>query len=181
MEKNFWGLIWSSFLRIQGAVGILIALLFWFFLPNINISLGLALPVLIFLIVVVVTLFNAAYESFKMSKRILPRILMGKKQGARVLCLLEPSELFSYDTLVSFYYIEDSFEQLIGIGTVTNIQEDGKIQVTMAILLEGYKEVVKKLEQNESTVLNKIKVKPNIPSAYSDMLLEKERSMIWTT
>lgn len=170
MGQNFWGLIWSSFLRINGVLigvfGILITVFLWLFSPKVNIPLGVALPILIIFIIFMLTLLNVAYESFNLSKRILPKVLLGKKQGAQVLCLLEPSELFSHGTLASFYYIEDFFEQLIGIGTVTNVQEDGKIQVTMDIPTEGYEDIVEKLQQNDAGVLNKIRVKPNIPSNY---------------
>jgi hypothetical protein len=38
------------------------------------------------------------------------------------LILLLSSELFSNDTLVSFHYFDDDFEQLIAIGRVINIQ-----------------------------------------------------------
>ena len=114
-----------------------------------------------------------------MSEHILPRIVLGKKpsvqiQGAKVLCLLESSELFSYDALVSFYYIDDeNFEQLIGIGAVVNIQEDRKIQVAMFYSLEGHQEKAEKIAQNDAGILKKTRVKPNVPKTYLDMIVSK--------
>lgn len=180
MKKSFWSLIWSSFLKTQGAligvIAIALTVLLWLSSPNKSISLGLALPIGLFCIILILTLGNAAYESFKMSKRILPRILLGKEpptqiQGAKVLCLLEPSELFSYDMLVSFYYVNDEdFEQLIGIGTVVNIQEEGKIQVAMIYSFDVYEEILNKLVQNDVGILKKTRVKPNVPKTYLDMI-----------
>lgn len=173
MKRNFWSLIWSSFLKIGGIpigfIALAVAVLVWLFPPNINIPLGLALPVLILCIIIILTFANAADESFKMSERILPKITYGTTQQAKVLCLLEPSELFSHDTLVSFYYVENSFEQLIGIGTVINIQEDGKIQVSMTDPIEGFEETITRLGQNDNTILDNIKVKPNIPRTYQNI------------
>lgn len=82
--------------------------------------------------------------------------------------LLEPSELFSYDTIVSFYYLEDDFEQLIAIGRVRNIQQDSKIQVEVTDYLSGYEEIFNKLGRNDFKALEKTRVKPNIPKAYLD-------------
>ncbi len=147
----------------------------WIFSPKINIPLGLALPIGLLFILLTLTFFSAAYESFKMSKRVLPRVVATRKidkQGneLKVLCILEPSELFSYDSLVSFYYIEEGFEQLIGIGHVFNIQEDGKIQVMITKLVEEHIEIIKKLAQNDAIALRKIVVKPNVPRRYIDMM-----------
>jgi hypothetical protein len=173
MKRNFSSLIWSSFLKIGGVPTAIIALVVtvaaWLFSPNINIPLGVALPVLILCIMAILTFANAANESFKMSERILPKIVYGTTFQEKVLCLLEPSEFFSHDTLVSFYYIENSFEKLIGIGTVINIQEDGKIQVSMTNPVEAFDDVITKLGLNDNTILNNTKVKPNIPRTYQNI------------
>lgn len=182
MKKSFWSLVWSSFLRTQGAligvIAIVSSVLLWRLSPNKNISLGLALPIGLLCVVLILTLGYAAYESFKMSKRILPRVLFGKKsstknQKPQVLCLLEPSEIFSYDAVVSFYYIDEGFEQLIGIGTVTNIQENGKIQVVMTYSNDVYEETINELADNNARVLNKIIVKPNVPKSVLDIMISQ--------
>jgi len=179
MKKSFWGLIWSSFLRVQGVLIGVLAVLLWLFPPDKNISLRWALPIGLFCVILILTLGNAAYEAFKISKHVLPMVLVGEKppkhiSGAKLLCLIEPSELFSNGTLVSFYYIVDeSFEQLMGIGTVINIQEDSKIQVVMTYSLDGYEEKIEKLVQNDAGILKRTRVKPNIPTKiYLDRILQ---------
>lgn len=171
MKNDFWGLIWSSFLKIQGItigfLALLISIFFWLYSPDKNISLRFAVPIFILLIVVIFTFASAAYESFKISRHNIPKIVLGKKIGSNLLCLLEPSELFSHDTLVSFFYIEESFEELIALGKVINIQEDGKIQVTVNLILRAHEDTITKLEQNDANVIKRIKVKPNIPGSFS--------------
>lgn len=173
MEKTFWGLLWSSFKETQGCFSMILAVVLPFVLlrvtPTSTVSLTLALPIAIVFVVVIAALANAAYESFQMSRRILPRIVYATKPHSQIvrataLCLLEPSELFSHDTVVSFYYIgHEGFEQLIGIGAVVNIQEDGRILVELDYPSEGHEETVNKLAQNDSEVLNKTRVKPSVP------------------
>lgn len=182
MKKSFWGLIWSSFLRVQGVLGVTITILLAvLFSPNKNISLSLVLPIGLFCVILILALGNAVYEALKISKHVLPVVLVGGKppnhiSGAKLLCLIEPSELFSYDTFVSFYYLGDeNFEQLMGIGTVVNIQEDGKIQVVMTCSLDGYEENIEKLVQNDAGILKRTRVKPNIPAKkYLGRILQGE-------
>jgi len=185
MKKSFWGLIWSSFLRVQGILGGIIVfaltVLVWLLSPDKNISLGWVLPIGFFCVILILALGNAAYEAFKISEHVLPIVLVGKKpptqiSGAKLLCLIEPSELFSYDTLVSFYYIGDeNFEQFMGIGRVINIQEDNKIQVVMTHSLDGYEEKIEKLVQNDAGILKRTRVKPNIPAKiYLHRILQGE-------
>ena len=175
MKKSFLGLVWGSLLRVNILVAILLTIVLWILSPAEKISMKLALPVGAVFLILIMTLGNAAYESFRLSKHTLPRVLHGRKPSARdqqrekVICLLEPSELFSYDALVSFYHIgEENFEQLIGLGNVLNIQEDGRIQVVMIHALDGYDETVQKLAQNDAELLKKIRIKPYFPKAYLD-------------
>lgn len=182
MRKSFWGIVWSNFLKIQGVligvIGIALAIFLWLFPPRTNIPLWLALLIGILALTAIVTFASTAYEIFITSKQFfsLPRVIGSKKITLtnRVIVLifvLEPSELFSYDTIVSLYYLEDDFEQLIAIGRVRNIQQDSKIQVEVIEYASGHEEVFKKLERNDYTALKKTRVKPNIPKAYLDGIL----------
>ena len=87
-----------------------------------------------------------------------------KVDSNRILCLLEPSDLFSFGTLVSIYYINpEGFEILIGLGEVINIQDDKKIQVLISDYYNPNREIIEKLSMNNATILKKILIKPNIP------------------
>lgn len=179
MKNSFWGIVWSNFLKIQGlligVIGVALAILLWLFPPKTNIPLGLALLIVILALTAILTFASTAYELFITSKQFLslPRVIRSKKitatnQRIDLIFLLEPSELFSNDALVSFYYFDDAFEQLIAIGIVRNIQQDSKIQVEVIYSIVGCEEILRKLENNDSITLNKTRVKPNIPKAYID-------------
>jgi|GEM_PF-1157584 len=134
MKDNFWSLIWSSFLDIQGILigflGVVITIVLSRFPVKTNIPLDLAIVILFFILLLIVTLFKAASKSFseykkakvefekltirndeleaKVNRRLLPKILLARqpqgKTGLEIECLLENSELFSNDTFISFYY-----------------------------------------------------------------------------
>lgn len=175
MEKTFWGTIWSSYRGVRGPVitiaAIVLPFLLWFWGPNIAVSLRWVLPIGVLLFAVIVTMADAAYQSFTQTKRLLPRVIQGRHpypglEDVKALCLLEPSDLFSHDTLVSLYFVGDEgFEALMGIGRVVNIQEDGKIQVALLHVATGLEAEVQQLSQNDAAVLGRIRVKPNIPWA----------------
>jgi len=172
---GFGGLIWTSFSKVQGTVltglGIFATIILSF--PKVNSD-----PYLPWIIggsliaaAAILTFAHAAYRALRMSKKILPRVLMAKRvswkgQGSTILCVLEPSELFSNDTLISFYYKDDVCEGFIGYGTVINIQEDKKIQVTLEQILSEDDEMIQKLANNDSSLLGKIIIKPYISNRF---------------
>jgi hypothetical protein len=77
--------------------------------------------------------------------------------------LLDKSELFGHDAVVSVYHVDGSdFEQLIGVGYVRNIQENGKIQVLVEeVIANG--DLLNRLAHNDAEVLGRIRVKPSAP------------------
>ncbi len=128
MKKSFWEIVWSNFLNVQGVLLSIIGIAIWFFTPQTTISLGLVLFIVILALVITLIFASTAYEIFNKSKDFfsLPRVILPRKILAnnqrQFLILLLSSELFSNDTLVSFHYFDDDFEQLIAIGRVINIQ-----------------------------------------------------------
>lgn len=170
MNKNFGGFIWERFKHhgvLISLIAILSGMLTYNFVPNKNVRLGLVIPFGIIFIILLVVFVDAAYEGFKKNKNILPRIICVKpylKENKKIhLFLLTPSNLFSNDIWVSFYYYSDEYEQLIGSGRVFNIQDDNKIQVLLINTLKGHEETVKKIVNNNKLYLDKTKIKPNIP------------------
>lgn len=172
MRPTLSSLIWASFIKVQAIVGgsIVLSGLFWIFTPETMISSKIAIPILILMILIVITLTNATYESFNLSRKILPSILYsGKPNQQSLSCLLEPSELFSQNSLVSFYFRgDDDFEVLIGIGKVEIIREiDEKIQIVLLKSNPIYEEIIRRLENNDHGIRNKIQIKPSIPDEQS--------------
>src|SRR5829696_6718593 len=100
--------------------------------------------------------------------RPLPRVIHGREHfagmDAELVCVLEPSVLFSPDILVSLYKVDgEEIEEPIGAGTVVNVQADGKIQVAVTHVYEDHKDYANRLRSNESAALKGTRVKPNVP------------------
>lgn len=170
MNKSFWGFIWER-CKFHGILVGIIALLFAMFSPCLapdkSVGLKIVIPFGIIFIFLFIVFVDAAYVSYKTNKNILPGVICVKpylKNNKEIhLFLLTPSDLFSNDIVVSFYYCNDEYEQLIGIGKVFNIQDDNKIQVLLIKTLEGHEDKVKEMVKNNKLYLDKTKIKPNIP------------------
>lgn len=170
MNKSFWGFIWERFCKLHGVligiIAIVSGIFFWNFAPDKHITLGIVIPFGIIYTILLIVFIDASYKSFKINKNILPEVIYVKpyfmKNKEIHLFLLTTSDLFSNEMLVSFYYYNDGYEQLIGIGRVFNIQDDNKIQVLLEYTFEGHKEKLEEIFKNNKIFLNKIKIKPSI-------------------
>jgi cell division protein FtsL len=94
-----------------------------------------------------------------------PKILRAKKDGNNnFVCLLEASNLFVIEMLISFYYTdEDGFERLIGEGFVEYINpNDGKIQAIIDKPKTVYQTILDRLVNNDSKVFQATVVRPGI-------------------
>src|SRR5215203_3186139 len=153
MERTFRGVLWSSFksvygpiLAVVGVVGGLVGYVLAF-QENTPARLAVAGSVVLLslLLTLLFTLYNAAHEMYEASERPLPRVIHGREHfagmDAELVCVLEPSVLFSPDILVSLYKVDgEEIEEPIGAGTVVNVQADGKIQVAVTHLYEDHKD-----------------------------------------
>ena len=83
-------------------------------------------------------------------------------QGVGVL-LLDPSDLFSQDAVVSVFSRQNDFERLIGVGQVLTIQDNGLIQVVVLKDLGSDDKLWERLRSNDATALRDVLVKPSIP------------------
>lgn len=175
MAKGYWKFVWDAFFKIHGVVdlfiGLVLTFLLWKFSSDFTLSLFIVIPIFVFLAIIIITLLVALYDSNKYNSKSLPNVLSIKKVNENIsmqgmLFILEPSHFFAYDALVSLYYIDDGYERLFGIGTVYNVQEDGKIQVTFRYSIDLDEELNQKLSNNNSDILKKVFVKPNIPNEY---------------
>lgn len=177
MGRGFWSIIWSSYMKTQGPLlsflSILSTLIAWAYAREIKISFFIVFPISLLLLTIIITFYVAAYDSFQRSKQILPKVICVKNLLGKIILLLEPSELFSYNCLISCYHLSDEFEELIAVGMVHNIQIDGKIQVILYYLLKGHEDVFKKLGNSDSILLKQILVKPNVPKDYVDLNLKE--------
>ena len=112
--------------------------------------------------------FHTAYKSFSEERNMLPDVLYAADapkamQSSVALLLLEPSQLFSYDCAVAVYMNQDDIETIIGLGRVTNVQSDGKIQI-LVIYDMGYSDEWEGVRKNNASSLRKLLVKPTVPA-----------------
>lgn len=98
----------------------------------------------------------------------LPRVIHGAHNYGKVICVLSPSPLFIFDSITSIYYSENEYEKLIGIGRVSNIQENKKIQVEIIKVLDEEENlsIFNNISNNDNTKLSKIIIKPNVSTEY---------------
>jgi hypothetical protein len=183
MRQSFGELLWSSFKAVYGPVGaagaFAVALLTFIFADvSVPLRLLIAGMVLIFLLMLLLIFgsLNAAYKAHKGAAHQLPRVLQGMDpfagMSAVLMCYLEPSELFSHGIAVAFYNVNpQGFEVLVGIGTVINVQDDGKIQVAMTSSITGHEDFVNQLRQNNAEALRTTRVKPSVPWGYPSFYL----------
>jgi hypothetical protein len=191
MKNNFWELIWSSFNEIQGVLlGLLgflggIALIRYPF--NTSIPLDLVIIVSFFTLLLIATLLSTVNTLLRQKQKlesevrqlqetnqkldniikqgVSPKILRAKKDGNNnFVCLLEASNLFVIEMLISFYYTdEDGFERLIGEGFVEYINpNDGKIQAIIDKPKTVYQTILDRLVNNDSKVFQATVVRPGI-------------------
>jgi hypothetical protein len=104
----------------------------------------------------------------------LPRTLaaISEPDGGLTL-VLSPSGLFGVDLAVTIYHVEQldvqgnlSFERLIGVGRVSNVQQDGLVQVLVARPRRGYEDLWQRLRNKEAAMARQIVVKPSL--SFSD-------------
>lgn len=75
--------------------------------------------------------------------------------------LLDPYELFTFNTVVSVFMISDGVEELIGKGQVLNVQQNKMLLVGVK-LIEGKENVKDKIVQNNQDALKNILIKPMV-------------------
>lgn len=168
-DRSFLLLLWSNmktaFNGLLMAGGIVATFLFWVFKPDTTITLAWFVPFFFLCAILIVTFFSAAIDAHRMNKVGLPAVIYAKSDERHdLLLLLEPSELFSHDVGISVYHRDQNeFEQLIGIGTVINVQTNGMIQVNVNRISGGHEETVQKMRHNDRQILRNLRVKPHVP------------------
>ena len=186
MEKSLGGLLWLSFTRIQGVlvsvVGIVTGILLWQMSPTATVRLMFVVPAAIVVTMIIAVLAGAVHEVWSNRRPAIPRVLYATQPKgeteSQLICLLEPSDWFSYGLGVAFYYVnDDGFELLVGIGRVINVQDDGRIQVVVTRTIGGNDGVVAEIASGNKGKLERVRVKPSIPhDAQFDGLPEKVHS-----
>jgi len=183
---SFWRDAWTSFKAVFGPVlagaAIVLALLGPPYAPAavVRISLIWLAVAGLLALTVLLTAGNLVVAARRLSNPRLPRLISvyferrddaepGDLEEETVL-LLEPSELFGYDGVVSIYCNQRlggadarPFERLIGVGRVSNIQEGKIIAVTVLRYGAGHDTIWSRIRVGETAALSDIRAKPTVP------------------
>lgn len=185
--RHFGADLWRSFNRVQGtllaALGLLLAIGSFFYTPAAEVRfnwkwVAVAAPLVI---AACATFLDMLILARRMSYPRLPRVITayfgqpveGRDEDEETVLLLEPSDLFGFDGLVSIYHHQRlggadarPFERRIGVGRVSNVQEDRFIQVTVLRFDPGQDAIWQRVRERDAAALSDIRVKPTV--AYRD-------------
>ncbi|WP_442489366.1 hypothetical protein [Halomonas litopenaei] len=173
--KSFWGLVFSSVKSAVAGFSALASLGLGYlvheavkrdvigpFLSSILICLVAFLCVISFLSA------RKAYDFAVDQRRYhVPRVLHGRKTpavhpDAIALLVIEPTPIYAYDGFVSIYHVNDGIEEIVGVGKVINIQQDGKVQVLVIKDLGGYG--YESVVNNNFDALKSLVIKSTVPA-----------------
>lgn len=171
--RSFIREIYQSFIKIHGYpiifIGLLISIISFTVSPNSLIYFKWILPLVVFLIIIILTFLDLSWRLYYKASNPLPVVRQVRKppiisDNSIALLILEPSDLYSHESLVSIFHSDEEYEKLIGLGYVLTIQNNGMIQVMVNRLMEDSdQEIIKRALNNDVLVLKKILVKPTIP------------------
>ncbi|NCR01147.1 MAG: hypothetical protein GPJ11_18025 [Microcystis aeruginosa L211-101] len=172
MKNNFWGLIWSSFREVNNSIltilSYAISILLAVVASKASVPLYLLIIIVTLSVLIIATLVRAlqkALEEYaKMKQSMIPKILRVQKDANNnIECLLEASDLFAAESMISLYYTdEDDFERLIGVGSVRYINNKKRIQVVIDEPKITYQNILDKLANNDLKVMQKTRVSPSV-------------------
>lgn len=171
-RRSFSDLLWSCLLKTWGGVinivGVVLAIIGFFVVPNTStLALKWVLVVFVLFCLLLTMMSRAAWEAYNSQTLFSPKVLIVMSapkayKPAFALFLVEPAPLFSHDTVVSIYYLQEDVEKLVAIGKVINIQYDQKIQIIVQDYDIGDK--AQGIENNSVHELSRLIVKPSLPN-----------------
>ena len=165
--------LYNAFKRVKGyslgffSIGLSVALFIWG--PDTKLSLKIIIPLGVLTLLIIAVLVDFGFHCYSRMTNIIPDVKQGLDPPqlypqAVAMILLSKSDLFATESIVSVYYRDESYEPLIGSGFVFTVQENGLIQIVVVRCMdERYSEVWEKVRSNNSSILEKLIVKPIVP------------------
>lgn len=186
MKQHHMGYyFWKGFTKPWGPLGLAISfalpIIIWVFAPSTSVPLIWVVLFSALVLVTICSLISALFFAVNDNELILPRVISGREPPAyysedyNVLLILEPSELFARDHLLSLYLKVDNFEELVGFGRVLNVQDDGLIQVGLINRGED-REIFQKIRENNASVIKTLLVKSQVPDNLITLRVGRENA-----
>jgi hypothetical protein len=174
--------LWKSFNRVQGTLlsvlSLLLAIASFFYTPAAEIRFNwkwvfVGLPIYA---AICATLIDMLIRARGHSRVRLPRtrhVVINEGRGSdaftTIILVLEASELFGVNILVTIYYSEnlgvgdgEIFERPIGVGRVINVQQNGLIQVLLIAEVPSHADLWQRIRRREVGALAQLVVKPSV-------------------
>jgi hypothetical protein len=177
MKNSFWGLIWYSLREVNNSIltilSYVVSIVFAVLAGKASIPLYLVIIIVTLSLLIIATLIRALERSLeeydKVKLSLIPKIIRVQKDNSNnIVCLLEPSNSFSIELLISFYYTdEDGFERLIGEGFVEYINNEGKIQAVIDQPQSSYRVILDRLASNDLKIIQKTIIRPGVLRKHS--------------
>lgn len=149
-------------------LGVVLAVLPLVYLPSDSIVIRALVAALVVTIVIafisIVTLLHALARLSR-STGGLPQIRAGRPPfdhtSATLVCVADPSDLFNIGIWVAFFRVtEEDIQEPIGIGSVVNEEDDGKIVLQMDRVFKEHEDFAERVRSNDAGALKKLRVKP---------------------
>lgn len=169
---SVWQDLWESFRAVFGPVATVaaLALAVWggLYPPAAKVQISIIWIVVAAIVVAaaLLTAWNMVAVARRQARGRLPRTLGAFPiAGGNTTLLLDRSELFGFNVLVAIYYTETVggragvLERLIGVGRVSNIQQNGRIQITVLREFEGRARLWEMIRAHDTAPLERIVVK----------------------
>jgi len=179
--QGFWWDAWTSFKAVSGPVlagaALVLALLGPLYAPAAIVQISLIWVAVAGLItsIVLLTALNLTVSARQAARSRLPRaryaIVAGRPDEGPLTLVLDRSELFGVNLVVTIYYTDRAepgdddavIERLIGVGRVSNVQQNGLIQVLVLVEVPSHAGLWQRIRNREASTIAQIVVKPSIP------------------
>ena len=148
---------------------VFLPLMLWAWKPDYKVPLSILMSfvaIICLIIVIFISTINVLWQKYRIEyerKNNIPKIVDVMPSRSFLILILNKSNLFTHRIYVSvFLNNNNGTEYYIGCGIVSNIQENGLIQVKIMEWEVGYEREVREIEEKSDTILSKIIVRPYI-------------------
>jgi len=166
------GSVLSEFLgsagRLQGGIlgllGVISSVIVWIIAPDTQIKVFWLWLVTAFLVIIIWLLIDVANRSLNRFVHYLPDVVTAlPNNGLNVfpVIILDESELFGHQSLVTIYYVDDNnIELQVGSGHVSTIQTDRRIQIEVNHWAKAHESILASMKIASPDTLKRLLVKP---------------------